>query len=453
MHKYLVFYNIMFLSILLANIILFTADLVLSQKQIVWGKIFGGANHWENINMSCTHNTHPVCCVALEDLDRTNRDVSLVTTRGVGRGLSKLDESSSALHHMKHHANKHLKCTIKRVYVPSKYELRHFEMAKYVAKNSTDLYARRRLLIELISSESEIEEATYWTQRVKDHMASESIPPELPEDRNFLSRFVVTKACDDSNGGVQTEAWEEWIEPISIHFRHPFSLNNANKDLLTAFSKYPKGYKEISKPIINSEHVLLQSALSFYNNSRINYGLTHTNRPNHHFLLDAGSSMFSSSISFFSCAYSQRKVSFNEVYTWELTLLEPSKFWEDVPTRWKPFYHFYNIPITSAINSSDSPLAFIDQAAEVDDFVAFKLDVDTPAVELPILQYILEHPEIAAKIDEFFFELHFLCEIMIWLGWGEPKIKEFMGKPFDRVFAFESFTKLREMGIRAHIWP
>ena len=77
-------------------------------------------------------------------------------------------------------------------------------------------------------------------------------------------------------------------------------------------------------------------------------------RPNHHFLLDAGSSMFSSSISFFSCAYSQRKVkplaftviirtivsaddsnafnqiSFNEVYTWELTLLEPSKFWEDV---------------------------------------------------------------------------------------------------------------------------
>lgn len=218
--------------------------------------------------------------------------------------------------------------------------------------------------------------------RVKDHMASESIPPELPEDRNFLSRFVVTKACDDSNGGVQTEAWEEWIEPISIHFRHPFSLNNANKDLLTAFSKYPKGYKEISKPIINSEHVLLQSALSFYNNSRINYGLTHTNRSElrvsyvlyliydtfwneqlmsviyiidqtiifystraalcflalFHFLVarthrerQTASVYYNSRIIVSADNFNAfNQVSFNEVYTWELTLLEPSKFWEDV---------------------------------------------------------------------------------------------------------------------------
>ena len=269
--------------------------------------------------------------------------------------------------------------------------------------------------------------------------------------------------------------------------RHPFSLTLGNNDLNRAFRDVPK---EVRRPIITSEHILLQSSLSIYNNSHINYGPTHTNRPNRHFMLDAGSSMFSSSMAFLACAYSQRKISFNEVFAWEVTLLEPKSFWADVssiylyaddillvvwlycvyvflylppppphppplqvPTRWKPFYHYYNIPISAPINSTDSPLFFIEHATEVDDFVAFKLDVDTPSVELPILQYILEHPSIAEKIDEFFFELHFDCEVMMHLGWDRPQETTFMGKTFDRTFAFEVFTKLREMGIRAHVWP
>ena len=112
-------------------------------------------------------------------------------------------------------------------------------------------------------------------------MSSESIPQELAHDRNFLSRFVVTKTCDDpgsekSQGGVQTAVWEEWIEPLSIHFRHPFSYSiNGNKDLMKAFWRLPK---DVRKQTVASEYVLLQSPLSFYNNSHINYGLTHTSR-------------------------------------------------------------------------------------------------------------------------------------------------------------------------------
>jgi hypothetical protein len=117
--------------------------------------------------------------------------------------------------------------------------------------------------------------------RVKDHMASERIPEELPHDRNFLSRFVVTKTCDDpgsesSQGGLQTAVWEEWIEPLSIHFRHPFSYSSgSNKDLIKSFWRLPKDER---KSIVASEYVLLQSPLSFYNNSHINHGLTHTSR-------------------------------------------------------------------------------------------------------------------------------------------------------------------------------
>eukprot|EP01038_Epipyxis_sp_PR26KG_P015231 gene15231-20520_t len=107
------------------------------------------------------------------------------------------------------------------------------------------------------------------------------------------------------------------------------------------------------------------------------------------------------------------------------------------------------------MNSTDSPLSFIDHAADIDDFVSFKMDIDTPSIELPIFAYIIEHPEIAEKIDEFFFELHFDCEVLGPLGWHitSRPLEIFMGEKFDRVFAFNAFTKLRDLGIRAHVWP
>jgi hypothetical protein len=103
---------------------------------------------------------------------------------------------------------KHPKCNIKRVYVPSKYELRHWEIAKEIAKNSTEVYTRRRMLVQFMSSKAEIEKAKYWTSRVVDHMKSEENSAEKPHDKNFFSRFIVTKTCDDpgsesSRGGAQ----------------------------------------------------------------------------------------------------------------------------------------------------------------------------------------------------------------------------------------------------------
>ena len=65
---------------------LYTAENILSEEPnepIVWGKLFGNQMQWENINMSCVHNMKPVCCTALEDLDKTARDISLMTTRGL----------------------------------------------------------------------------------------------------------------------------------------------------------------------------------------------------------------------------------------------------------------------------------------------------------------------------------------------------------------------------------
>ena len=99
--------------------------------------------------------------------------------------------------------------------------------------------------------------------RVKDHMASEHIAKELPGDRDVLSRFIVTKTCDDENAhdGVEKTTWEEWIEPLSVHFRHPFSFTSGSKELDEAFQNFPK---ELQQPLITSDHILLQSSLSLH---------------------------------------------------------------------------------------------------------------------------------------------------------------------------------------------
>lgn len=90
-----------------------------------------------------------------------------------------------------------------------------------------------------------------------------------------------------------------------------------------------------------------------------------------------------------------------------MTLLEPTDYWRRVPAAWKPFWHFHNIPVQSALDHADSPLRYIRQLASPQDFVAFKLDIDHPDMEMPIALALRDQPELFQLVDEFFFELHF----------------------------------------------
>jgi hypothetical protein len=119
----------------------------------------------------------------------------------------------------------------------------------------------------------------------------------------------------------------------------------------------------------------------------------------------------------------------------------------------KPLYHFYNIPIQSSYDQSDSVLRYIEQLAKPDDFVAFKLDIDTPEVEIPIALSIAENSEVVKLLDEFFFELHYRCDIMMYCGWGDSMPKSYLGLELTKYGAMEFFSKLRHLGIKAHFWP
>ncbi|KAJ1424109.1 hypothetical protein B484DRAFT_331400, partial [Ochromonadaceae sp. CCMP2298] len=90
-----------------------------------------------------------------------------------------------------------------------------------------------------------------------------------------------------------------------------------------------------------------------------------------------------SSLSWFVCAYLQRGVVFDQIYGWEKNLLEPDAFWALVPQCLVSVYHFLNKGITTGRMDGQAPLRIVQQLAREQDFVSFKLDIDTTSVGKP----------------------------------------------------------------------
>ena len=347
------------------------------------------------------------------------------------------------------------KCTINREYISSPYELMHFEMAMKFEKMNRGEH--RKHLIDFITSEAEVQRSREWLKRVGERMQfGHLIPTETEPDKELLSKFIVTRLCSQttsygSDGSDLIESntsWIEYIEPLTVHARHPFAYHHMKGIHYQNLTGKDKVH------LTSADFVLLQSAVSLYNATVPNFG-QREGQITKHFLFDAGTSTFDSSLYWFVCAYSQQLISFDQMYGWELSLLEPQDFWERVPGAWKPYYHFLNAPITGGSFNINSPSYAIKSVATVDDFVAYKLDVDHPSVEIPEFLDILFDEHLAKLIDEFFFEFHFNC-VLLFKTWGfDDQSRNYTQNALllDRLHAMDSFRRLRVSGVRAHFWP
>ena len=132
--------------------------------------------------------------------------------------------------------------------------------------------------------------------------------------------------------------------------------------------------------------------------------------------------------------------------------MEPKKFWKEVPNSLKPIYHFFNVPIGAEASEDNSPLRFFQETVKEKDFVSFKLDIDTPDIEIPLALKLAQKGQFSKLVDEFFFELHFRCECLMFYGWGSAMPDVSHNLTLDRPHALEFFTSLRKLGIRAHFW-
>lgn len=181
------------------------------------------------------------------------------------------------------------------------------------------------------------------------HLFHNLYPVDLevtPEDLKYLSRFATTISCYNAEPYTLPL---EFIEPLSIHFRHPFGLaklanindimkfpfnlhgNTSHRFL--SFTSYPSipilppnifpeifaglniTEKQHHTTIANVDYILVLS-----DDAR------HRLRSKHYFF-DAGSSRWDSSLFWFVCAYLQRALRFDQLYAWEYTVMDPRDYW------------------------------------------------------------------------------------------------------------------------------
>ena len=174
------------------------------------------------------------------------------------------------------------------------------------------------------------------------------------------------------------------------------------------------------------------------------------------------------SIATFQELYRRRCIEFDDYYAWEAELKPPERWWAKLPAQLRAKMHFYNVPVAEGTRAQaldgtyqggDSFLNLLMASAQPKDFVVVKIDIEGQlgAPEMTIIEAIESRPELAALVDELFFEGHFYspehCRppSAYPCGWGSAALnRTAMPGNIDDVLAH--MHKLRTLGIRSHFW-
>ena len=149
--------------------------------------------------------------------------------------------------------------------------------------------------------------------------------------------------------------------------------------------------------------------------------------------------------------YERNCIRFDAAFAWEATKFDTALWWRDVPADVRPRLTFYNEPV-----SVGSFAEHLLTHARPDDFVALKVDIDG-GPEVEIVSEIARRPELAARIDELFFEYHFDFD-SIDFGWHIRRPGARRRFRMDTVSnatvddALGLMRRLREAGVRSHFW-
>ena len=81
------------------------------------------------------------------------------------------------------------------------------------------------------------------------------------------------------------------------------------------------------------------------------------------------------------------------------------------------------------------------------DFVVVKIDIDNSTVEEPLVAQLLADAHLARLVDEIFYEHHVRGTPMWTCCWRQGTVTD-----HTLVHSYDVFTRLRELGIRAHSW-
>ena len=142
----------------------------------------------------------------------------------------------------------------------------------------------------------------------------------------------------------------------------------------------------------------------------------------------------------------QQGVRFEHVWAWEASRVEPRDYFKGADASQLAALHFYNWPVSAAPGAPDNPWTLLAASAAPSDHVVVKLDIDAEHIDNPLARQVLEDPALLARVDDFFFEMHFSNPDMDWL-W---KNDGFTSTVAD---TYALFSQLRRKGVRANPWP
>lgn len=215
------------------------------------------------------------------------------------------------------------------------------------------------------------------------------------------------------------------MEPLVGDFRHPHAIPDCAKFFTNTAPPEDRSYL-----LING-----MNPTSF----RKQY-------PGKLYLFDLGTSRYSTGLQWFTNTYKTRGIVFDDIWAWEVKELTPIEYWKEVPAEYFGSLHFYNIPAIADPEDERNPLAIIRKKFKPGDFVVLKLDIDNSPLELSLVDQIQSNPYSKEMISEMMFEMHYSSpHVNHWFGaLGQ-------GKSWKDVL--QTFTALRQAGIRVHYWP
>ncbi|CAF4293357.1 unnamed protein product [Rotaria sordida] len=135
-------------------------------------------------------------------------------------------------------------------------------------------------------------------------------------------------------------------------------------------------------------------------------------------------------------------VKFDRIIAYEHAPLDTKTAWNQLPDDVFPVYTLINVGC--ATSGKFNPWVMLKTLAKPQDYVVIKLDIDTPAIEVPLMNQLLNDSSINSLVDEVFFEHHITAREMQQY-WADP--------PGNLKDSYVLFTKLRQLGIRMHSWP
>lgn len=242
-------------------------------------------------------------------------------------------------------------------------------------------------------------------------------------DDELFSRFYFQQQSD---GAIHVE----YIEPLVGVLRHPL-----------ACCEHTYRY---NASVMGGNHGPFNESNNKCHNNGLHVSRGHYIPPNQTlsstqkaYYFDAGASHWNKgkggpSLSFFHHVWDRQGMPFDSIYAFEAKTPNAT-FYESIPSQYRSMVHYKQTYVRSSPDGDTGPFLphEIRKLTKKDDYVLFKLDIDSPGVEEGNIDYLLSsESDIMDYVDEFFYEFH-SDELSKW---------------------YKVFLKMRMAGVRAHSW-